>query len=193
MNRRTLFYGAIAAAIILLALSVYYLTPGVYHPLTFSGSPTDTHLKHAVAFGGLAVICVLVALVSRRRAAPTGPGWGQQLLQQPLPQQQGWGQPGSSIHQSPQQQGWGQPVPPPLPPHQGWDGQPLAPQPVPPQQGWGQQPQLFPQQQASRQPVPPQPPQQQGWSQARPSQSFPQQQSWGRIPAPLEEQWHSSS
>lgn len=71
MNKRTLFYGAIVAAIILLALSVYYLIPGVYHPLTFSSAPTDAHLKHAVAFGGLAVICIMVALVSRRRVAPT--------------------------------------------------------------------------------------------------------------------------
>lgn len=71
MNKRTLFYGAIVAAILLLALSVYYLVPGVYHPLTFSSSPTESHLKHAVAFGGLAVICILAALVSRRRSAPT--------------------------------------------------------------------------------------------------------------------------
>ena len=71
MNKRTLFYGAIAAAIILLALSVYYLIPGVYHPLTFSSSPTDAHLKHAVAFGSLAVICIMVALVSRRRVVST--------------------------------------------------------------------------------------------------------------------------
>lgn len=71
MNKRTLFYGAIVAAIILLALSVYYLVPGVYHPLTFSGSPTESHLKHALAFGALAVTCIMAALVSRRRSAPT--------------------------------------------------------------------------------------------------------------------------
>ena len=71
MNKRTLFYGAIVAAIILLVLSVYYLVPGIYHPLTFSGAPTDSHLKHAVAFGALAVICIMAALVSRRRSVPT--------------------------------------------------------------------------------------------------------------------------
>ena len=71
MDKRTLFYGTIVAAIILLALSVYYLVPGVYHPLTFSGSPTEPQLKHEVAFRALAVICIMAALVSRRRSAPT--------------------------------------------------------------------------------------------------------------------------
>jgi hypothetical protein len=71
MNKRTLFSGAVVAAIILLALSVYYLVPGVYHPLTFSGSPTESQLKHEVAFGALAVICIMAALVSRHRSAPT--------------------------------------------------------------------------------------------------------------------------
>ncbi len=71
MNRRALFIGAIVAAVVLLALCVYYLVPGVYHPLTFSGTPTESHLKHAVALGGLAVICILAALVSRPRTATT--------------------------------------------------------------------------------------------------------------------------
>lgn len=69
MNKRTLFYGAIAAAVVALALAVYYLIPGIYHPFT-STPPLDSHPTHAVAFGALAVICILVALVSRRRTAP---------------------------------------------------------------------------------------------------------------------------
>ncbi len=32
-----LFYGAIVVAIVGILLGVYYLIPGVYHPLTFSG------------------------------------------------------------------------------------------------------------------------------------------------------------
>ena len=72
MNRRILFAGALIAAIILLGLSVYYLVPGIAHPLTFSGLPTDAHPKHAALFAALAALCVLGALVSRRRAATTG-------------------------------------------------------------------------------------------------------------------------
>src|SRR5258708_33264293 len=109
----------------------------------------------------------------RARAAHAASSSDAVLSQQPL-MQQGWERqpkPGWS-QQPPQhpfqlQQAWGQRVPPPqLPPHQGWDGQPLAPQPIPPQQ--------------------------QGWSQAIPSQSFPQQQGWGRVPSSLEEQRPSS-
>ena len=70
MNKRTLFYGAIIAAIVALAVAVYYLIPGIYHPLT-STPPLASHPTHAVAFFLLAVICILVALVSRRRSAPT--------------------------------------------------------------------------------------------------------------------------
>jgi len=125
-------------------------------------------------------------------------GWGQQPLQQPFQPQQAWGQQVPS-----QQQGWGQPVPPQqqqswgqsapplaqLPQQQGWDGQPLPPQLSrtsgdwflgPLYQGW------------DGQPLPPQPvPPQQGGGQAIPPQSF-QQQGWGRIPSPLQEQWPSS-
>ena len=71
MNNSALFYGAIAVAVIGVIIGVYYLIPGVYHPLTFSGSPTESQLKHEVAFRALAVICIMAALVSRRRSAPT--------------------------------------------------------------------------------------------------------------------------
>ena len=70
MNKRTLFYGAIVAAVVALAVAIYYLIPGIYHPLT-STPPLASHPTHAVAFFLLAVICILVALVSRRRSAPT--------------------------------------------------------------------------------------------------------------------------
>ena len=67
MNKRTLFYGAIVAAVLALAVAVYYLIPGIYHPLTTT-PPLASHPTHAVAFFLLAVICILVALVSRRSA-----------------------------------------------------------------------------------------------------------------------------
>lgn len=44
---------------ICLVLGVYYLVPGIWHPLTFSSSPTAAHLKHALLFFGLAVLGVI--------------------------------------------------------------------------------------------------------------------------------------
>lgn len=64
-----LFYGAIVVAIIAVALAVYYLIPGVYHVLTFSGDPTSAHYKHAAACGAVAIICILAALVNRPKSA----------------------------------------------------------------------------------------------------------------------------
>ena len=63
-----LFYGAIAVAVIFLALSVFYIIPGPYHPLTFSGTPTDMHPTHAVGFFAIAVVCVIAALVTRPKS-----------------------------------------------------------------------------------------------------------------------------
>ncbi len=65
MKNPTLFYGAIAVAIIAAVLAVYYLIPGVYHPLTFSGLPTSAHYKHAALFFVIAVIAIVGALVTR--------------------------------------------------------------------------------------------------------------------------------
>jgi hypothetical protein len=63
-----LFYGAIAVAVIGILLGVYYLIPGVYHPLTFSGLATSAHYKHAAVFFVLGVIGVVGALVTRPKA-----------------------------------------------------------------------------------------------------------------------------
>ncbi len=52
-------------ALVCLAIGVYYLIPGINHILAFSGSATDPHVKHALAFFALAVI----ALVGARFAA----------------------------------------------------------------------------------------------------------------------------
>ena len=68
MNKLTLFYGAIAIAVIALILAVYYIIPGVYHPLT-SAPATDPHYKHAIGFAAIAVVCVLAALINRPRTA----------------------------------------------------------------------------------------------------------------------------
>lgn len=51
-----------------LVLGVYYLVPGIWHPFTFEGSPTDAHLKHALLFFGLAVLGVIASrFVARSR------------------------------------------------------------------------------------------------------------------------------
>jgi uncharacterized membrane protein len=64
MKNPVLFYGAIVVAVLALALSIYYLVPGIYHPLTTT-PPLASHPTHAVAFFALAVIGVIAALVSR--------------------------------------------------------------------------------------------------------------------------------
>jgi hypothetical protein len=68
MRNSTLFYGAIAVAVIMVILCVYYIIPGVYHPLTFSGNPMSAHYKHVVGFGAIAVVAILVALINRPKA-----------------------------------------------------------------------------------------------------------------------------
>ncbi len=68
MSKSTLFYGAIVIAIIALVLAIYYIVPGVYHPLTFSGTPTGSHKTHAIAFFILFVLLVIVALVNRPKS-----------------------------------------------------------------------------------------------------------------------------
>jgi hypothetical protein len=69
MKNPVLFYGAIVAAVVALALGVYYLVPGIYHPFTFSGLPTNSHYTHGIAFLALCVLLALVALVNRPKSA----------------------------------------------------------------------------------------------------------------------------
>ncbi len=48
-------------AVVCVALAVYYALSGVYHPLTFSGSPYAHHYKHTIVFLGLAVVAIIGA------------------------------------------------------------------------------------------------------------------------------------
>jgi len=50
----------IVLALIFLALMVFYLVPGVNHPLV-SDDPLGMHAKHAILFGGLAVLSLVWA------------------------------------------------------------------------------------------------------------------------------------
>jgi hypothetical protein len=58
----------IVVGIVCLGLAVYYLIPGVYHPLTFS-PPYESHKTHALAFGAVAVL----SLIASRFARPAAP------------------------------------------------------------------------------------------------------------------------
>lgn len=66
-NNRAIFYAAIVVAIVALVVCVFYVIPGVTHPLV-SSDPTGPHYKHAAAFGALAVIAIIGALVTRPKA-----------------------------------------------------------------------------------------------------------------------------
>lgn len=69
MKNPALFYGAIAVAVISLILGVYYAIPGVYHVLTTGSHPAmDPQPAHIVLFIGIAVVCVVAALVTRPRS-----------------------------------------------------------------------------------------------------------------------------
>ena len=50
----------IALAIVFLILMVFYLVPGVNHPLV-SDNPLGSHAKHAGLFAGLAVLSLVWA------------------------------------------------------------------------------------------------------------------------------------
>ncbi len=66
-NRKNLFAGAIVAAIVCIAISIYYIVPGYSHILV-THDATSAHLTHAFAFFVLAVICIIAALVTRPKA-----------------------------------------------------------------------------------------------------------------------------
>lgn len=68
MNKTTLFYGAVAIAVIAVIIAVYYMVPGVYHVLA-THDINSPQPKHAVAFGAIAVVCILAALINRPKTA----------------------------------------------------------------------------------------------------------------------------
>ncbi len=69
MKNPALFYGAIVVAVISLALGIYYAIPGVYHVLTSGSHPAmDPQPSHVVLFIGIAVVCIVAALVTRPRS-----------------------------------------------------------------------------------------------------------------------------
>ena len=73
MNRSTLFYAAIALAVITLVLAIYYLIPGIYHPhLSLHYGFTmvkSTHRIYAAGFFVLALIFGVLAYMQRPKKA----------------------------------------------------------------------------------------------------------------------------
>jgi hypothetical protein len=51
----------LVVAVVCLALAIFYIIPGPYHPFTFSGTPTGRHVTHAVVFFALAVLSALAS------------------------------------------------------------------------------------------------------------------------------------
>ena len=58
----------LALGVICVALAVYYIIPGIYHPFTFSGTPTGSHKTHAIVFFALAVLAFIGSRFARSSA-----------------------------------------------------------------------------------------------------------------------------
>lgn len=70
--KKTLFYGAVAIAVLFVILGVYYLIPGVYHIID-NGGPAKAvmypHKRYAAAFFVLAVVGIATAFFTRPKRA----------------------------------------------------------------------------------------------------------------------------
>lgn len=58
MQGNTLSLVFIVAGVVCVAIGIFYLIPGVYHPFTFS-PPYESHKTHALAFFALAVLAFI--------------------------------------------------------------------------------------------------------------------------------------
>jgi hypothetical protein len=65
MRGNTLALLIVVAGVVCLALGVFYLIPGPYHPFTFSGTPTGSHVTHAVVFFALGVVALIGSRFAR--------------------------------------------------------------------------------------------------------------------------------
>lgn len=67
MSKSTISLILIVVAVLCVGLAIYYLIPGIDHPLTFSASK-HSHKTHAIAFFAIAVFAVLGARFVRSSA-----------------------------------------------------------------------------------------------------------------------------
>ncbi len=68
--KKTLFYGAVAAAILCIILGIYYLIPGIYHFVGYSnhrGVTMTAHRLYSGAFFVLAVVGGVIAFFTRSK------------------------------------------------------------------------------------------------------------------------------
>jgi hypothetical protein len=56
----------IIVGIICIALGIYYIIPGVYHPLTFSGTPSGSHVTHFIVFIALGAVSLIASRFFRQ-------------------------------------------------------------------------------------------------------------------------------
>lgn len=56
-------------AVVCVALAIYYLIPGIYHPFT-SSTPTNSHVTHAILFFGLAIVAIFGARFAANSKKP---------------------------------------------------------------------------------------------------------------------------
>jgi hypothetical protein len=69
MKSPVVFFGALAIAVVALALTIYYAIPGIHHVATFGTHPAnEIQPAHIALFGVIAVLCVLAALIARPKA-----------------------------------------------------------------------------------------------------------------------------
>jgi CDP-diglyceride synthetase len=69
MKNPGIFFGAIIVAIVCFLIGIYYALPGVNHILVSGKTPPmEPQPTHILLFMGLAVLCVIAALVTRPKA-----------------------------------------------------------------------------------------------------------------------------
>lgn len=76
MNKSLIFVGSLVVAALSLLATVYYAMPGVNHILVSGDVPAaDPQPKHVVLFLAIAVVCLIVALVTRPKRTASKKGW----------------------------------------------------------------------------------------------------------------------
>ena len=62
--KKTLFYGAVAAAILCIILGIYYLIPGIYHFVGYSNHRAVTMTAHRLYSGAFFVLAVVGGVIA---------------------------------------------------------------------------------------------------------------------------------
>ena len=59
MSQSTRAMLILAGGVVFVLLAVFYIIPGIYHPLTFHGSPTGQHWTHFWALLAVGVVAII--------------------------------------------------------------------------------------------------------------------------------------